>query len=217
MKRRITAALIAIVNAVAVSTGVFSVGETEIKAIYQDPKIEIVVPGTGELLLNPQSLPVRVDGKVQFAQIINKPWAIENRSEVGIKVDAAVTAQVAPGSTLELSERSVKNYRGDDKQVFLYLDMKVTDPGVDIESLNWFETVYNARQQLLVTEYENERENIMTLAPANLDGTVANGGIGAFHLYGDATPTPLYGWEPGRDKVTVDIVFTFRPTNYKAT
>ncbi len=218
MQRRIAAVFMALVFTVTVSTGVLSAGKTEISAIYQDPKIEVVIPSTGQMLLNPKRLPVQVEGKVQFAQILNIPWSIENHSEVGVKVDAVVSARVAPRSTLELSDRSVANDRGEDKQVFMYLDMKVTDPGVDLrEDLNWFDTIYDANRQMLIMDYENERENIMTLAPANLDGTVADGGIGAFHINGDATPDPLYEWDPAKDKVTVKIVFTFRPTNYAAT
>lgn len=215
MKRRVLAMLIAAVFAVTISTGVLSLPETTISAIYQEPRIEVLIPSTGELVLNPKSLPVKVEGKVQFSQILNIPWSIENRSNVGVKVDAKVSGQVAKGSTLELSETSVQNYRGEDKYVFMYLDMKVTDPGVDLQNdLDWFHTSFDRRKHMVVTEYEEERENIMTLAPANLDGTVAKGGVGAFHLNGNATPDPWDEWVPGIDRVTVKIVFTFRPTRY---
>lgn len=215
MKRRAWAILIAVVFAVTVSTGVLSLPETTIFALYHEPKIEVVVPSTGEMLLNPKSLPVEFEGKVQWAQILHVPWSIENRSEVGIKVDAKVHGEVAKGSSIELCEYSVGNYRGEDKRVFMYLDMKVTDPDVNLrDDIDWTETVFNRRKHIVVTEYEEERENIMTLAPANLDGTVAKGGVGAFHLNGNATPDPWDEWVPGIDRVTVKIVFTFRPTRY---
>lgn len=211
MKRRITAILIAIVLAAAMSLGVLSAQTTEIHAIYSDPKIEIVVPSTGQMLINPGNLPVNVNGTVQSSQIVNTPWGIENHSEVAIKVDAVVTGEVAAGSTIEFSSRAVSR-RTRDKLVFLYLDMKVADPGMDLErDLNWSETVYNSRKQMLITENENERANIMLLAPAKLDGSLSKGGIGAFYLNGSVTPDPEDEWNSDKDKVNVKIAFTFRP------
>lgn len=214
MKRRITAVLIAIVFAVTMSISVFSARTTEIHAIYQEPRIEIVVPSTGQMWLNPRSLPVQINGNVEYPQIVNIPWSIENHSEVGIKVDAAVSARVASGSGIELSGSSVKNSKSKEKRIFLFLDMKVTNPGVDVGALDWGSTVYDSKRHMLITDYGNERANIMTLAPTNLDGTLANGGIGAFHLDGNVNPDPLGGWNPAKDMVTVKIVFTFRPTDF---
>lgn len=217
MKRRITAILIAIVLATTMNLGVFSTGTTEIHAIYKDPKIQIVVPSTGQMLINPGQFPVNVNGTVQSSQIVNTPWSLENYSEVAIKVDAVVTGEVADGSTIEFSSRSV-NRRTRDKLIFLYLDMKVADPGMDLmRDLNWSETVYNSRKQMLITEDENERANIMLLAPAKLDGSLSKGGIGAFYLNGNVAPNPEDEWNPDKDKVNVKIAFTFRPTQMPST
>lgn len=216
MKRRLAAILMVIVSAVTVSTGALSSGTaTEIHALYKEPVIDVRVPSTGQVLLNPESLPVNVGGHVESAQIVSTPWSIENYSEVGVKVDAVVSAEVAGGSTMEFYKRSVKTKKTRKKLVFMFLDMKVTDPGVSLEGLNWPETVYNSKKQILITEKANDRENIMILAPADINGNLSNGGIGAFHLGGDAVATPRDAWNPATDKMTVKISFTFRPARYE--
>lgn len=217
MKQRIVSLLMVCILALTMPAQAFA-SETTITALYQEPEIKVKVNASnaaGELIINPYSLPMTVEGKVQFAQIVNMPWSIENQSEVAINVDAQVSAEVAEGSTMQLSKKSVKTNESEEKLAFMYLDMKVTDPDVVLTDLNWFETVYSKSRQLLITESINERKKVMTLAAANEDGTTANGGVGAFHIYGNANPDPVDDWDPSTDKVTIEVVLTFRPTTIK--
>lgn len=212
MKKRIITLLMVGILALSMPVSVFGAYDTKIFALYEEPEIRVNVPAGGGLIINPYSLPVTVDGKVQFAKIINMPWSIENQSNVTVAVDVSVSAEVAANSTMELSERSAAWDRSGDKLAFMFLDRKVTDPGVVLTDLNWFDTVYNMREHIVITEYGDERENFMTLAAANADGTTANGGVGAFHIYGDAAPHPDEEWDPSTDKVSIEISYTFRPT-----
>ena len=199
MKKRIITLLMVGILALSMPVYVLGVNETKISVLYEEPEIKVNVP-------------ITVDGKVQFAKIVNMPWSIENMSNVAVTMDVSVAAEVAAGSTLELSDRSATRDRSGDKLAFMFLDKKVTDPGVVLTDLNWFDTVYNMREHIVITEYGDERENFMTLAAANADGTTANGGVGAFHIYGDAAPHPDEEWDPSTDKVSIEISYTFRPT-----
>lgn len=212
MKKRIITLLMVGILALSMPVYVLGVNETKISVLYEEPEIKVNVPTGGGLIINPYGLPITVDGKVQFAKIVNMPWSIENMSNVAVTMDVSVAAEVAAGSTLELSDRSATRDRSGDKLAFMFLDKKVTDPGVVLTDLNWFDTVYNMREHIVITEYGDERENFMTLAAANADGTTANGGVGAFHIYGDAAPHPDEEWDPSTDKVSIEISYTFRPT-----
>ena len=85
-----------------ISTGVSKV---TINALYREPDIEVNVPSAGQMYLNPKSLPMVVDGKVENKQIINTPWSIENQSEVAISVNAKIYATINRLLTQELTFR----------------------------------------------------------------------------------------------------------------
>lgn len=212
MKKRITVLLMVSILALTMTAGVYAAGQsTTITALYQEPAISVYVPSAEEMILNPKGYPMTVAGKVQFAQIINMPWTIENRSEVAVTVDAKVTGKVAAGSKMTLASRSVAGSTSTAKQAFMFLNMKVMNPDDELLTEDWFNTTYDAKKHIVVGTSGVTRQDIMLLAPANEDGTTAEGGVGAFHIYGDATPTPAEEWNPKVDKVDVSVAFTFRP------
>lgn len=216
MKKRITVLLMACILALSMPVSVLAAEGTKITALYKEPAIDVRVSSSataGDLLINPYGLPVTVDGEVRSsAEIISKPWSIQNRSNVALRLDAKVSAQVGTNSKIEFCSRSVKTDRSGDKKVFLFLDYRVTDPDVALSDLNWDETVYSRTKNIIITEYEEEREKIMTLAAADEDGSVANGGVGAFCIGGNVAPKPDEAWNPTVDRVAVNVVFTFHPT-----
>ena len=126
-----------------------------------------------------------IDGHRENGQIINTPWSIENQSAVTISVNAEVYAVINSRSDMTLSTSSLATSTSRNKRAFIYLDKRVTDPGTDLASLDWDQTVYNNKTQILVTEAGLERNNFMTLAGAAADVI---------------------------DNIAVHITFTFRPT-----
>ncbi len=93
------------------------------------------------MFLNPKSLPLIVDGEVNSGQIINPPWSIENQSECAISVNTEVYASINVRSDMVLYSRSLKGSTTKSKRAFIYLDMRVTDPGRSLKSLDWDQTV----------------------------------------------------------------------------
>ena len=214
MKKRILVLFMACILALSMSAAVFATGVSKvtINALYREPDIEVNVPSAGQMYLNPKSLPMVVDGKVENKQIINTPWSIENQSAVTISVNAEVYAAINSRSDMTLSTSSLATSTSRNKRAFIYLDKRVTDPGTDLASLDWDQTVYNNKTQILVTEAGLERNNFMTLAGAAADGSVSPGGVGAFRLCGNAIANPVEEWNPVIDNIAVHITFTFRPT-----
>lgn len=214
MKKKTFVLLMVCILALSMSAAAFAAGSSviDIYALYKEPDIEVNVPTAGQFYLNPKSIPLIVDQKVNSSQIINTPWSIENRSKVAISVDAKVSAAINSSSSMYLSTKSFVNSKTRAKGAFIYLDMRVTDPGVNLESLDWEQTVYDGKSQLLVMSYERQFTNIMTLAPAAGNGSVSSGGVGAFRLCGDANANPFEEWNPNVDNMAVNITLTFRPT-----
>jgi len=213
MKKSLVLFMVCIL-ALSMSAAVFAAGssKTTISALYLEPDIEVNVPSAGEMYLNPKSLPMIVDGHVEDGQIINMPWSIENRSKCAIRVDAEVYAVVNTKSDLILQSRSLANATVRAKRAFIYLDKRVTDPGTDLSSLDWNQTVYDSKAQILVSEAGLERKNFMTLAGVDGNGTALPNSVGAFRLQGDAVANPVDEWNPEVDNIEVHITFTFRPT-----
>ena len=214
MKKKTLILLMVCILALSMSVAVFAAGSSKItiNALYREPDIEVNVPAAGEMYLNPKRLPLMIDGHIENGQIINTPWSMENKISVTISVNAEVYAAINSRSDMTLSTSSLATSTSRNKRAFIYLDKRVTDPGTDLASLDWDQTVYNNKTQILVTEAGLERNNFMTLAGAAADGSVSPGGVGAFRLCGNAIANPVVEWNPVIDNIAVHITFTFRPT-----
>lgn len=189
--------------------------KVRISALVKLPVINVVVPTTGVVYMNPRSLPVKFQGKVVTSSILNVPWAVENHSEVAIQVNTSVTGTIYRTSKLSLSSVSVAGSTSTDKEVFMYLECQQADPGDDINELSW--SAFDPEKCVVISTSTEEKNNIITLSPGNVDGTTAAGGVGVFHLNGDVTPNPDTAWSPSRDLVNVAIAFTFTPLEYSET
>lgn len=212
MKKRVFALLAACLVFISIVTQASAASVTRrvrITALVKLPVISIVVPSTGVVYLNPRSLPVKLQGKVDSSTIVNVPWAIENRSEVPLQVNASVTGTVKSTSDMSLSSASVANSTSTAKRAFMYLSCKRADPGDDVNDLSW--PAFDPVKNIVVSTSTRSKNNILTLAAGNEDGTTAAGGVGVFRLSGDVTPNPREAWNPNKDLVNVSVAFTFVP------
>lgn len=214
MKKRVLALLVVCILALSMPARICAAESTRILAVYQMPDINVQVNGAGsvgDVIINPYRLPIAVDGVVKSAEeIYNKPWSVVNKSDVAVRVDAKVSATVAKGSSIELATKSVRSDRSGYKMLFLFLDSKVVDPDTQVSELNWDETVFSSKKHVVITEFEDERENLMSLAASGKEGSV-----GAFHIAGNAARKPDEAWDSEVDRVSVNVFFTFSPTALK--
>lgn len=212
MKKKVFALFAACLVFISIVTQASAASVTRnvrISALVKLPVISIVVPTTGIVYMNPRSLPVKLQGKVDSSTIVNVPWAIENRSEVPIQVDASVEGTIKSTSDMTLSNASVANSTTTLKRAFMYLSCQRADPGDDINDLSW--PAFDPQKNIVVSTSTRSKKNILTLAAGNEDGTTAEGGVGVFRLSGDVTPNPREAWNPAKDLVNVAITFTFVP------
>jgi len=179
---------------------------TKISAVCRLPEIKVTVPSTGRVYINPYKIPVNIGASENSGQIISLPASIANNSEVPIEVNVTVTGKPKSGSTLTLSQTSTKDSDETSKKVFLYFEMQATDPGTDLTTLTW-DSAYNADKHVIING--QKKDNIVKLSAAE-NGKATEGGIGAFHIAGDAVQSPENEWND-TDGVDVDIAFTFTP------
>jgi len=184
---------------------------TEISALCRLPDVRVTVPTTGMVYINPFKIPVDIGtGEAESGQILSVPESIANESEVPIMVNVTVTGTLKEGSSMGLNSSTTKDTGLTSKRAFIYFEMKAVGPDDDLNSIAW-DAEYDPDKHVLVKGIKR-KNNILKLAAADEDGNPTEGGVGAFHLTGDAVETPKIAWTD-KDGVNVEIAFTFKPVS----
>lgn len=189
---------------------------TKIKASCKLPEVRVSVPTTGKVYINPFKMKIsgKIGGEDDEEQIISVPSGIANLSEVPIEVNVTVTGTVKSGSDMTLSTTSTYGSKTTAKKAFVFFQMQVANPK-DVENnyadVSW-DGGYNPKTHVLVTTAGKTMKNIVTLAAAKEDGSIAEEGVGAFRLSGDTVANPKNPWN-SKDGLNVNIAFTFTPVS----
>jgi hypothetical protein len=230
----------------------FAEGETEstasnntikIDGAYQAVTINVDVPTTGEVVINPYALPVSIgknaddkDVKVS-AQIVTKPLTIKNKTDVALDINVSATATVAGALTLATSP--IADVTTDTKNdAFIYLAIETTtlsgEPTADALGEGAINAAYG-KQTWTAYAAENTPANVLalkagttavtksgmgTLAAATMDDDGAfkeynEGSVAFVGLSGQCAQTPKTAWTAA-DGLTANIAFTFTPHVEKA-
>lgn len=178
------------------------------------PIIDVSVPDSADVIINPYEMPVDIGtGQKDYGQIISTPSCVSNYSDTAIQMDLAVTAHVREDSTMELVQ-SPTGGGGTQKQAFIYLEFQQTDTD-RFQDVQW-DSAYSASKPTHIVLREGEtvfRTNLMKLPPVTPKGKVAPGGYAPFRLTGDAAASPTDEWTTD-DGIDVRIAFTFKPLPY---
>jgi Tfp pilus assembly protein PilV len=173
--------------------------------------IDVVVPSSEKVYVNPSKVSVKLNGSISDAQIVTEVGCIENRSAVPISVSASVSASIKSGSTMKLSNTSTKNSGSTAKQAFVFLQMQpISDPEAKI---NWDKT-YDADKHILVTTNTKSKKDFVTLGRYDAeDENSTSKRYGAFMMTGDCVTLPKDAWTT-KDGFTANVVFTFKALPY---
>lgn len=151
--------------------------------------IQVEVPASGEVILNPYGLPVSVSGRETRAQIIHWPQELVNHSGFPVNVSVTVTgfldgdarfAETPPNPFIET------------KELFLYVEFQGSPD-------DWIGDFVAGANQIRVTEYGETRERVITLE------AMSNG---YFRLFGEMSSAPLSVWGE-ENALVVIITYTF--------
>ena len=152
--------------------------------------IDVLVPSSGELVINPYGLEVDMDGGVSTDQIVHSGQTLINLSDFPVIVDVSVTGTIpAESGAGFVSAPPAQDAPG--KDVFLYAEFQ-PDPSV------WVGEYWGLPYQVLA---DASGENVLTLEA---------GGEGYFRMFGAMS---VYPEEPWSDTDTFGAVlsFTFTP------
>ncbi len=160
-------------------------------SLSSSPEINVLVPETGEVVINPYCMEVEVDGELVRDQVSSPVYTIENNSEVPVMVDAAAQASFYKNSGASLVSR-VPDKDAAQKELFLYLELQ--------SEYNMWEPSYSdASNQMLIGNGEIRKTGMLAVDAA---------GQAYLRFSGAASPNPQESWSAD-DGLNVTLIFTF--------
>ena len=184
---------------------------TVINAACRLPVINVFIPSTGTVYLNPYKMSVSIHGQSDDRQIVSSRGRVYSKSDIPLNMDVTVTGEIKSGSTMTLAA-SPTGEAGTTKSAFIFFEIhQADDPDFDL--VDW-DTEYDAAKHIVVTDgVPITKKSIMTLPAMTMDKEVAPGGYALFRLSGDAVRQPTDAWT-SNDGLTVTVAFTFTPIPY---
>lgn len=168
----------------------------------EPPVIEVLVPSSGQVIINPYCLPVELDGQTSTDQIVSAPLILENRSTIPVSVSASVTGTVPPGSGVYFAAAPPMP-DSPVKEIFLYAEFHaVPEPAFQP---SWSGLYSDSTNQLMVGFQSAAKADVLRLEAG---GTACS--WGALRLFGSAAVSPMVPWQAG-DDIQATFVFSFTP------
>ena len=169
----------------------------------EPPVIEVLVPSSGQVIINPYCLPVELDGQTSTDQIVSAPLILENRSTIPVSVSASVTGTVPPGSDVSFAAAPPMP-DSPVKEIFLYAEFHaVPEPAFQP---SWSGLYSDSTNQLLVGGFQSTAKTDIL----RLEASGAAYSFGALRLFGSAAVSPMAPWQAG-DDIQATFMFSFTP------
>ena len=155
--------------------------------------INVIVPSTGHMVINPYRLAVRPDGVETTAQLVHAPQALTNLSDFPVTVNVTASASL-PRESEAVFVHAPPAPDAKAKEVFLYAEFQ--------ERPDWWEGAYlDLPNQLPVSPRGASAGNVLTLDAQ---------GEGWFRLFGALASSPASAWSD-TDTFGAVLTFTFAP------
>ncbi len=155
--------------------------------------INVIVPSTGHMVINPYRLAVRPDGVETTAQLVHAPQALTNLSDFPVTVNVTASASL-PRESEAVFVHAPPAPDAKAKEVFLYAEFQARP--------DWWEGAYlDLPNQLPVSPHGASAGNVLTLDAQ---------GEGWFRLFGALASSPASAWSD-TDTFGAVLTFTFAP------
>lgn len=228
MKKILTLVLaLAMVMALAVPSFAEEKEDFEVEGSIQMPNINIVMPNSGGVILNPYEMEVKVKDGANTTDVtdtvISDVMTVKNLSDVDLQVSLKVTANVAKNGTVTLEGSSVAD-EDEEVQAYLWIKFAISD-GTKTYS-DYSSDTYAAGNGVLVLdgteqdvggfghpvdddEAASTTNTLQHRDSTSQDKTAANTyGALDFMIHGDTSSSS--DWTDN-DSVSVKVAFTFTP------
>ena len=155
--------------------------------------INVIVPSTGHMVINPYRLAVRPDGVETTAQLVHAPQALTNLSDFPVTVNVTASASL-PRESEAVFVHAPPAPDAKAKEVFLYAEFQARP--------DWWEgACLDLPNQLPVSPHGASAGNVLTLDAQ---------GEGWFRLFGALASSPASAWSD-TDTFGAVLTFTFAP------
>lgn len=174
--------------------------DEEEPAPQAEPVINVVLPTSARVVVNPYGLAVNMDGVSSTDQIVGAAMPIVSYSSVPVAVMASAVGQPDPGSGAVFVNAPPAEGAWE-KELFLFAEFQ--NALDQYGSAFWSGTYTSAPNQLPVTG--GAPAQVLTLAAGDVTPS-----YGAFRLFGAAATAPVNPWS-AEDTINVTLTFTFVP------
>ena len=197
---------------------------TVIEAAYAPTTVNVTVPTTGNAIINPYGLPIKLGEATISGEKITTGAAllIQNKSSTALSVSATVSAVKKGTFTFDTSPVADSENANKGYVVF----QMFSAPGVTEASTEILNPKFAALKNedalpatpLVLAEHANNTPDpsatdILVLREANADGEPQDGGSAFFRLSGSVAKKPTTPWTTN-DGFTATVVFSFEPSTY---
>lgn len=167
-----------------------------------EPNIEVTVPSSGQIIINPYHMKVNMAEHVSTDQIVSVEQFLVNHSNVPIQINASAYGKPKEESELCFAE-NMDDLNSGSKAAYIYMEFQHSPDGTSVSS--WSESYQDADNQLLITSRENAKTGVLTLAAGDQSPT-----YGAYRFFGAAAVSPDQPWTV-KDDFDLTVVFHFVP------
>jgi hypothetical protein len=211
---------------------------TKVTAAYQAVTVDVVVPTTGTVIINPYALPVEIATgvKVSKQQVVAKPMAIKNKSDTPLKMNVTVST-LATGNLKLVDGTSWDDAAKENNAAITMSVLPTTLAGAEVSEADiadLYKTTYGDAgadtgwtsgtgvKTLLLASTDAKTATVdsdtfkacTTLTAATFaDGkfsAYASGSIAVIGFSGKCVQDPTTAWAT-KDGVTVTLAFSFNP------
>lgn len=204
MKKIVSAAMaLAMTASLAIPAFAAASNTTEITGTTEAPIINVTIPATGAVTVNPYKMEVTVGSDKVTDQIISAPVYVTNTSDVPLVFDVTITGKKAGNAIFSTTPIGTKVVTTN--SVFMYAEFGAATANDGNGDPTWA-AAYDSKatNQVAISERATTKKAVVELAAT--DGSTAN--YLAFKLAGDASSQPTTAWTDA-DTVGATIAFTF--------
>lgn len=227
--KRFASTVMAGALALSLAVPAFASGNTStnITGTYRAITVNVVVPTTGQAIINPYGLPIEMGSSTVSGQQITTgaPLVIQNKSAVPLSVSASIASSKKGNFVFSSADLGSSENGNKGKVEFQMFEAPavVEANATDMDVLNPIFAALKDDDSLchtVLTETNTtanpavpavEEADIITLNPANSDGELVAGGAAFFRLSGTVVKKPSTAWTAS-DGFTAKVTFTFEPT-----
>ena len=190
--RFLLALLLTLTTVIPARAATVMASELALPELDEPQVINVTVPSTGRIILNPYGMPVDTDSGTSKAQVISNPLPVINESEVPVIVSASVTGHISERSSMTFASEPPPTNTGE-KAVFLYVEFQS-------EYDAWQGGYTGTENQMLVSAETSEEKEVLTLDASPSEGV--------FQVFGATSVSPDDPW-CSDDTVSVILTFSF--------